>query len=198
MSTIKRVYFYTVSLLTLGMFSAGTTILLRLIFDITIKGDDLVSLGGRGYFRDMLSLGLAMLIVGGTLWFLHWRAIQRQVYHSPAEVESTIRKLFLNLVLAVSALVDLYALIWLLEWLMSGVSRSQFESVSLATILVTSTLWYYHWRVEEREGQPSPEAKTVRRWRLYILSAWGLVLLSAGLVRLINNSVLHLPIWGLG
>lgn len=195
MSTVKRVYFYTVSIITLGIFAAGGQILLRLGFDI-IKGTNLVRIEASGFSREQLSLGLAMLVIGGILWFLFWRAVQRQVSGSPAEIGSTIRKLFLNIILVVAALGGLYAAVEVLVWLMAGVPREQFSSGGLATLIVAGAIWYYHWRVAEGEGQPSPAAKTLRRWYVYLLSAWGLVSLSIGLVQLINHAILSLPVWG--
>jgi len=193
--TIRQVYFYTVSIITLGIFAAGVQILLRLGFDI-IKGSTLVQIEAPGFSMEQLSLGIAMLVIGGVLWFLFWRAVQRQVSGSPAEVGAAIRKLFLNIILVVAALVSLYAAVEFLAWLMSGVPRGQFPSTGLANLIVAGAIWYYHWRVSEGEGQPSPDARTLRRWYVYLLSAWGLVSLSVGLVQLINSAIMSLPIWG--
>ncbi len=195
MSTIRRVYFYVVSIITLGIFAAGGQILLRLGFDI-IKGSTLVQIEAPGFIRQQLSLGLALLVIGGVLWFLFWRAVQRQVSGNPAEVGAAIRKLFLNIILAATALVSLYMAVGFLTWLMAGLPREQFSSGGLAALIVAGAIWYYHWRVGEEEGQPSPAAKTLRRWYVYLLSAWGLVSLSVGLVQLINSTILSLPIWG--
>ena len=195
MSTVKRVYFYTVSIITLGIFAAGGRTLISLGFDI-IKGSTLARIETPGFSREQLSLGLTMLIIGGVLWFLFWRAAQKQVAGNPTEIGSTIRKLFLNFILVVAALVSLYAAVEFLVWLMAGVPREQFSSGGLATLIVAGAIWYYHWRVEEREGQPSPAAKTLRRWYVYLLSAWGLVSLSVGLVQLLTITILNLPFWG--
>jgi uncharacterized membrane protein len=195
MSTAKRVYFYLVYTIALGMFAAGVSILLGVCFDVITKYSAL-QIGEQAFSRQALSLGLAMLVIGGALWFLFWRAIQRNVSRSLAEIGSAIRKLFMNLILAASALVGLYAAVGFLKWLMAGALLDQFPSGGLARLIVTGVIWYYHWRVTEEEGQPSPEAKTLRRWYVYLLSGWGLVALSVNLVGLVNNAVLHLPVWG--
>ena len=195
MSTAKRIYFYLVYSIVLGMFSAGVSILLHLCFDIIIKHPS-AQIGAQAFNRETLSLGLAMLVIGGVLWFLFWRAIQGSVSRDPAEIGSAIRKLFLNIIVTVSALVGLYAAVGFLRWLMAGVPLDQFPSGGLARLIVTGVIWYYHWWVSEREGQPSPEAKTLRRWYVYLLSGWGLVALSVNLVGLVNTVVLHLPVWG--
>jgi uncharacterized membrane protein len=195
MSTAKRVYFYLVYFIALGMFAAGVSILLGVCFDVITKYSAL-QIGGQAFSRQALSLGLAMLVIGGVLWFLFWRAIQRNVSRNLAEIGSAIRKLFMNLILAVSALVGLFAAVGFLKWLMAGALLDQFPSGGLARLIVTGVIWYYHWRVTEEEGQPSPEAKTLRRWYVYLLSGWGLVALSVNLVGLVNTAVLQLPVWG--
>ena len=195
MSTIKRVYFYTVSFITLGMFSAGVGILLCLCIDTIIKRDVMAWIGEGSFAREQLSLGLALLIIGGVLWFLFWRVIQRSVSDNPTETESAIRKLFINIILATSALVGLFAAADFLQWLIGGALQGQLQSEGLATLIVAGIVWYYHWWVEENEGQPSSVGKTLRRWYVYLLSAWGLVWLSIGLVQLVNTIVLHLPVW---
>lgn len=195
MSTAKRVYFYLVYFIALGMFAAGVGILLGVCFDVITKYA-LTQVGAPSFARETLSLGLAMLVIGGVLWFLFWRAIQRNVSGDTDEIGSAIRKLFLNIIVAVSALVGLFAAVGFLKWLMAGALLDQFPSGGLAQLIVTGVIWYYHWRVNEKEGQPSPEAKTLRRWYVYLLSGWGLVSLSVNLVGLVNTAVLHLPVWG--
>jgi hypothetical protein len=196
MSTAKRIYFYLVYFIALGMFAAGVGILLNVCFDAITKHPALAQVGAPSFSKEMLSLGLAMLVIGGVLWFLFWRAIQRNVSGDPAEIGSAMRKLFLNLIVAVSALVGLFAAVDFLKWLMAGALLEQFPSGGLARLIVTGVIWYYHWQVNEKEGQPSPEAKTLRRWYVYLLSGWGLVSLSVNLVVLVNTAVLHLPVWG--
>jgi uncharacterized membrane protein len=196
MSTAKRVYFYLVYFIALGMFAGGVGTLLGVCFDIITKYPALAQIGAQTFSRQALSLGLAMLVIGGVLWFLFWRAIRRNVSGDPAEIGSAIRKLFMNLILAASALVGLFAAVGFLKWLMAGALLNQFPSGGLARLIVTGVIWYYHWRVTEKEGQPSPEAKTLRRWYVYLLSGWGLVSLSVNLVGLVNTAVSYLPVWG--
>jgi len=195
MSTAKRVYFYLVYFIALGMFAAGVSILLGVCFDVITKYA-LAQVGAPGFARQTLSLGLAMLVIGGVLWFLFWRAIQRNVSGDTDEVGSAIRKLFLNIIVAASALVGFFAAVGFLKWLMAGALLDHFPSGDLARLIVTGVIWYYHWRLTEKEGQPSPAARTLRRWYVYLLSGWGLVSLSVNLVGLVNTAVLRLPVWG--
>ncbi len=196
MSTAKRVYFYLVYLITLGIFASGVSILLRVCFGVITEHPASVQIGAQSFDREMLSLGLAMLVIGGVLWYLFWRAIHRATSGVASEIGSAIRKLIMNIILAASALVGLFAAVGFLKWLMAGASLSQFPSGGLANLIITGVIWYYHWRVTEKEGHPSPDAETLRRWYVYILSGWGLVSLSFGLVQLVNATVLNLPVWG--
>ena len=195
MSTIKRIYFYTVSLITLSILAVGGQMLLRLAFDL-IGGQTLTEIRSPGFTTQQLSLGLALLVIGAALWLPFWRFVQRQVAGSPAETGSTIRKLFLNIILLVTALFSLYAAVDFLTWLMSGLPQQQFPAGGLVNLIVAGAIWFYHWRVEHEEGRPSPASRTLRRWYVYILSAWGLVSLSLNLVRSINFAIFRLPVWG--
>ena len=196
MSVARRVYFYLVTVIALGIFIAGVGQLLSLFLDITIKGSYLAQVGKADFNQQQLSMGLAMLVIGGPLWFLFWRAIQRRVTGNQEETGAVMRKLFLNLILLVTALVGIIAASNFLIWLIAGASLAQFSSGGLASLIVSGLLWYYHWRVSESEGHPSAAARTLRRWYVYILAAFGLVWLTAGPVQLVNIAVLNLPIWG--
>ena len=108
----------------------------------------------------------------------------------------SIRKLFLNLILLITALIGVTSAAHLLKWLLAGVPFAEFSPSGLAIMIVAGIVWFYHWRVSESEGHPSPAAKTLRRWYIYVLTGFGLVWLAVGLVQLVNVAVINLPIWG--
>jgi hypothetical protein len=194
MSSIRRVFVYIVSFITLGIFAAGVRTLLFLLFDTAISSP---SIAGRpGFTQQQLSLGLAMLIIGGPLWYFIWRNIQSHTRNNPPEIASIMRQLFLNLILVVTALLSLFAAQDFLKWLLAGVPRTSDGAAGLATLIVTVIIWYYHWRISEKEGQHSAGGMTLRRWYIYIVSGWGLVWLTVGLVQLIYAGTLSLAIWG--
>jgi hypothetical protein len=191
MSSAKRLFLYGVAIINLGIFAGGAGTLLRLVFDIVFRSDN-----WRDYSQMQLSAGLAMLIIGGSLWFFFRYLIRRATAGNPLETGSVIRKLSLNLILTVSALNGLSSLATLIRSVFSWDSLGGALSSALATLVVTACLWLYHSRIENREGQPSPAARTLRRWYLYILAGFGLVMLAVNSVTLINDSFLALPIWG--
>jgi hypothetical protein len=71
----------------------------------------------------------------------------------------------------------------LLHWILGATS---FHGYPVAAVAVWSVLWVATWQAEENEGQPTDDAKTVRRLYVYIASAAGLIMLAAGV-----GSVLH-------
>ncbi|UCC16865.1 MAG: hypothetical protein JSU58_11005 [Dehalococcoidales bacterium] len=191
MSTVKRFFLYALALVNLGIFAGGVNVLLTLVFDL-LFGDT----GWRSYSQGQLSMGLAMLIIAGTLWILFWRIVQREVSADTTETGSGIRKLYLNLVLAVTAIIGLSNFFTILRWILSGVHMDVFPSGSISLLIVTACLWIYHRSVENKEGQPSPVSKTLRRWYTYILVAVGLSWLTNGIVQIMNASSFYLPVWG--
>ncbi|MFH0847530.1 MAG: DUF5671 domain-containing protein [Chloroflexota bacterium] len=195
MSTTRRVFLYVLAFITLGIFAAGAGQLLSLAFDITIRGST-VAVGGQAFNQQQLSLGLAMLVIGGPLWFLFWGAIRRRVLTNKEEIGAVMRKFYLNLILLVTAFTWLSSTSNFLMWLMAGVPVARFSSGGLAAVIVTGIIWYYHFRVSETEGHPSPAARTLRRWYVYILSARGLVWLASGPVIMVYTTVSNLPVWG--
>ncbi len=191
MSTVKRLFLYALAIVNLGIFAGGVNTLLTLVFDLIFGGE-----GWRSYAQVQLSMGLAMLIIAGTLWFLFWRIIRREVEKDTSETGSGIRKLYLNLILTVTAITGLSNTAVTLRWILSGVPVDEFPSTAVSLVIVSGCLWLFHRSVEENEGQPSPEAKTLRRWYVYILVAVGLSWLTNGIVQLLNASSFYLPLWG--
>ncbi len=194
MSSIRRVFIYIICLITLGIFAAGIRTLLFLLFDTLFAGP--ASVGQPNFIQQQLSLGLAMLIIGGPLWFFFWRNAQRNTRNNTIEIGSVIRKVYLNLILIVTALMALFAARDFFRWLLSGVPRTPNAAGGLAILIVTAVIWYYYWRISETEGHPSKAAQTLRRWYVYIVAGWGLVWLVMGLVEFVYSSTLSLEVWG--
>ncbi|MDO9334735.1 MAG: DUF5671 domain-containing protein [Dehalococcoidales bacterium] len=195
MSVTRRIYFYLVTFVALVVFAIGIGQLLALLFDVTLRDSSLILIGGEAFNIRQFSLGLAMIVIAGPLWFFFWRSIRKRVTGNPEEIGSAMRKLFLSLILVTTAFSGLGAASAFLKWLMDGVQLAYFPSGELATLIVSAGIWFYHWRVSGKEGYPSPAAKTLRRWYVYILAGFGLVWLSVGIVDLISAAVLTLPVW---
>jgi hypothetical protein len=192
MSTVRRVFFFILALITLGILAAGLRNLLSLSFDAIVARFTLAQIGD---LRQQLSLGIAMVVIGAPLWLLFWGTMQRHSERDPDEKGSALHAFYLNIVLVVSALVTVFMLYVLISWLLAGLPPDQFSPGNTATLIVAAAVWVYHWRISEKEAYPTPVARTVRRWYVYILSATGLVWLSFGVVQVVNQAFLSLPIW---
>jgi len=195
MSVIKRFFFYAVSLISLGMFAGGIGNILRIVTDLLVKTST-TQIGQESFSAQSFSLGLALIIIGGGLWFFFWRYIQKNVKGNTEETGSAIRAWYLNVVLLISLSIAITAATELISWLVGNRQRIDFSAQMLANIIVAAVIWYYHHSLQENEGQPSPAARTLRRWYIYIFSAWGLIFTAVGLVQLINHAILWLPVWG--
>jgi hypothetical protein len=194
LSSVRRIFYYLVSLVTLGILAGGLGVLLSLVFDVTISSSTVI---GQSHFsREQFSLGLAMLVIGGPLWWVFWRSIRQNVGHNQVEIGSIVRQLYLNLILCATALTALATAQSTLQALLSGSNQGRSISGSLAACLVALVIWFYHWRMAEREGLPSSAAKTLHRWYIYIVSGWSLVLTAVGVVVLVDSLVRFLPFWG--
>lgn len=203
--TTKRLYFYLLSFAALLVAANGLIMLLNFIVDRLSR---LVIAGTAT--SEQLGLSLAFLLVGSALWVPHWLYIQRQVKKSAAETESSLRKLYLYALLFISLVYAVITLVQLLGWVFKNDS---FNSSMVSGLVVWIPLWLYHWRLESKEGQPSPEAKILRHWYIYLTSFYSLAMIASGLgfilfafLRSLYNDIFPLsvlvgerqPLWGRG
>jgi hypothetical protein len=196
MTTVRRIFLYALSFITLGVGAAGAALLIGLGLDLAVKGAATLAAGRPFFIQQQLSLGIALLVIGAPLWWFFWRSVRRNVGQSPAETGATLRRLFLSLTLGFSLAGAMVAGSLFLVWLMGGVRTAEFQGGSLAVVLVCVPIWIYHWRVAGADRGLSPGAQTLRRWYLYAFSAWGLFWVVAGLVRLVSSALNQLPLWG--
>ena len=69
---------------------------------------------------------------------------------------------------------------------LTGYSETEdFNGYSIAEVIIWSAIWAFHWLIEEREGQPTPETIVIRRLYIYIASLVGLIMLSLGVGRVL-------------
>jgi hypothetical protein len=172
MGSVKRLYFYGVSFVALLVAANGVSFLLRALVERLLPGGLI-----RGTSIEQLSLGLALTIVATPLWLVHWTYVQRQVQKEPVEVRSVLRKLYFYLVLMIGMALVVVAAIGLLRW---AFRLEPFPSFRTSSLAVWACLWLYHWRLESREGQPTADTQTVRRWYVYLTATYGLWLAVTG------------------
>ena len=174
--TVRRLYFYVVAFVSLMMTASGIVMLIQFILD-SIVGGALISES-----NTRLAAGVSLLIVGAPLWYFHWRYIQRAVVEQPVETRSILRKLYIYITLAVAGSILIYTALNVLNWIFR---TDDFSGYDLAAVVIWGVVWVFHWLIEEREGQSTPETVAIRRLYIYIASLVGLVMLSLGVGRVL-------------
>jgi hypothetical protein len=187
MQTVRRLYLYLISGVTLTLVATGLTLL----------GDALLAqLGfGRGTFiggdpagsRVQLSQAVALIGVGLPVWVIHWWLVERGLQPGnpthEAERSSPVRAVYLSLVLAVALLVGVNSAASLVRsagHALAGVGPN-FDlgepTIALPTAIVGGLVWLYHWLVRRRDlrvGPLSGAAAWVPRLYIYGVAALGL------------------------
>ncbi|MFQ5860694.1 MAG: DUF5671 domain-containing protein, partial [Dehalococcoidia bacterium] len=169
--TVKRLYYYGLSFVALMVAASGIALLVDFVAERLFGSEILV--GGE----TQLALGLALTLVGTPIWLLHWSFAQRALAEFPGEARALSRKVYLYLVLGVSAAVTAAGLVSLLRWLLGA---DTFQGWHIALPLVWGGVWAFHWRVEDLEGQTAELARSVRRLYVYITALYGLGMLATG------------------
>ena len=168
---VRRIYFYVVAFASLMMWVNGVVLLAQFTLD-GIFGGALLSASNTG-----IAAGVSLTIVGLPLWAFHWRSIQRAAADAPAEVRSIFRKLYIYITLGVSLALAVYSAVRLLRW---ALSVDDFNGYYLAALPLWALVWAFHWRIEEREGQHTPDALIVRHLYIYAASLAGTAMLALG------------------
>ena len=107
-----------------------------------------------------------MIIVALPVWLAHELLLRRAAANHSDETGSTLRKLYVHGALFLTTLYAAFGSIQIIEQL-----AGDFDGLEhIGGVIVAAGLWYYLWRRENLEGQPSPRAQTVKRWRIYGLS----------------------------
>ena len=170
--TLRRLYYYGFSFVAL-MFSAGGAVMLVDYVADSFGGRQILSRG-----ESQLALALAITIVGTPIWLFHWWLAHQAVSRFPSETRAVSRKVYLSLVLGVSAALGAFGLVSLLGWLLGADS---FNGLHLAFPLVWGGVWGLHWYIDSQEVPRTEEADSVRRVYVYGTSLYGVVMLLVGL-----------------
>jgi len=200
MQTIRRIYLYVMSGVTLGVIGVGLSMLLDVILTSSGAlqhpygnfGGDYGNFGGSS--RQMVSQAIALLGVGVPVWAVHWWFVQRGLASvrpgHEAERGSPIRALYLSIVLVVSLAAWVNGAIGLAQGLLADltkVSQTFFivDPVNSATALAVGLLiWVFHGLIRRQDLASGP-VHGAAAWlpRLYVYGvALGALVIAAGAV----------------
>jgi hypothetical protein len=199
MQTARRLYVYLLSAISLGVLSTGIWLVLRVLLDSLGIGQG-TPIGGSGTDREQLSLALALIGVGLPVWGAHWwlaeRGLRPGAAHQDEERGSTIRALYLSLVLAVTFGLGTYAAAQLIRELILAIVGGRTPNFfgndvagSLALLLVATVIWGYHVTVRQRDmsaGALAGATAWLPRLYLYGAALVALQLMLTGIAGLVH------------
>jgi uncharacterized protein DUF5671 len=203
MQTVRRLYLYVMSGISLGVLLVGLIILLSTVFHAAGLGPDIAS--GSEPNREALSLAAALIVVGLLVWGVHWYLVERSLRpDNPRHDEergAAERALYLTLVLALLLVFGVLAGIELLVRATTNLFglRAQTEfgfdsdsGASSATVIVTGSAWLYHVVIRQRDLRAGPLAGAgawMPRVYLYGATLVGLILTSYNIGTLLGTGV---------
>src|SRR5579872_2015143 len=105
MTSVRRTYAYLIAFAGLGMLAVASANLLQVFVDVLLQSP---VLGTGNSVRDVVSRYVAVGLVGLPVWLVHWWWIERWV-RDPEERASTLRRLYIYVVLAIAMVVTAYS-----------------------------------------------------------------------------------------
>lgn len=182
-SSVRRFFLLGLSFSGLVMTTGGIVNLLHWIL-VSMRPEDEI-----GDFGDLgLARLAARLTIGLPLWILPWRRVQ-EICSNPhsTERQSTIRKLYLYVIVLVSTLGTITYISIILHGFMLGLLGIHSDGnvqLTLAMLSTMGVLWAYHSTVlrnDERQAEHLMHQATIRHLYLYLVAGIGLAALLAGL-----------------
>jgi len=186
----RRLYQTIIGLAGLVMVIAGGSLVLEVFFDALVE-----QLGpsiGAQLWRDQLSDGVAMLLLGVLLMRVTWLRWQSIIATNPAEGKTGLRRVYLYAGVVISALATLVPATFLLRELLlillgegSGALITLLSDLTtpLAVMPIGAVMWWWHWQNLSHEVVQvgdSDESVLVRRVYYYLLAAIALSLVWYG------------------
>lgn len=151
MKTIRRFYFYLISLISLQVIIWSVVNLLRTIFDHKTVSN----------FVDWLAGGIAFVVVGVPVFWLHWKTVQRDAQNDEEEGSSQIRSIFLYAIPLATGVPIVYAILAIFNRLIAqllGLSVSQAtlgggqtHIDNLIAIAANVVILVYFWRIQQQD-----------------------------------------------
>jgi hypothetical protein len=185
MLTVRRVYLYLVTAISLTAVTWAVIALARLVLTEGI---------GQGQITGLATM-LAIIIVGLPIFLFHWLMAQRLAKASPDERRSPVRQLFFYSMLAIAATpiwANIYRLVEkALIWLVGGeIPYSVYPydltlTEHITAILIWGIIGLYLWRLAQTQDHgPQTIVELINRgiWRFYLLAfaTVGLVMVTWG------------------
>jgi hypothetical protein len=182
----RRVHFYLMSFLGLGTLIGGLIMLLGILLEVlthTVSRAPVVVTSG--WWRDQLSLCLALVVVATPIWLIYWhRVLQMAATGGVAERRASSRRIFLYVVLGAAVITLAADLVNIVYQLLRGVlgtfgievlRQSQW---SLQTVVVAIPVLLYHWQILRQDQRLGAEVAAARKTVTVLVSDKAVALVS--------------------
>ena len=182
MRTVRRLYFYLVTFISLEAMLWGLIQLVRTYTE-----------NSQGTFgTNLLARGLSLVLVGLPVFWLHWAKVQKDAQHEEEEQTSLIRAVFLygvRLAVLIPVFQNLLAIVDRSLLSLLGISphlaligSNQNLYDNLIAILINLLAWFYFGKILQKESA-SPHLELVETGRVYraVWILYGLILTLAGM-----------------
>jgi len=197
MTHIRRIYAYLMTFAGLALLSVAVASLGSLLVDLALPTG---APPNADAVRETIARDAAAVLVGLPVWLVHWTWIGRIARRDQSERSSTLRRLFVYTVLAVSMLILAASLREALQEafdLVLGSDRVGADGLHdvaspIPFALTAGVVWLGHWRTVETDRRLVGEtggSATLRRWYLFGIAFVG------GMAMLIGLSSLVETIW---
>lgn len=174
-SSFRRIFYYLLALLGLGLTFAGLQTSLSVLLNILI-GETFV---GNQYFHTNLSSGLANLIVGFLLWISAWRPLAAEAAEKGERGDlarrSLFRRTYLYLIIfagVIGLMISGGNLFYQLvsKGLVASTRNLRLEILEMLDLLVMfSILVAYHWQVVRSDDRSVADASKKRHGQFAVL-----------------------------
>lgn len=195
MKTIRRFYFYLLSMISMQVVIWAMVNLLRTIFDTE----------GVASAVDWLAGGIAFIAVGVPIFWLHWSTVQRDALRDDEEASSRIRALYLYATPLATGIPIIYAFLAIINRLIvramglpvtaASLGGAQTNLDNLLAITANLIVLIYFWRVLQQDWKMISNRENLldfRRLHRYIWMVFGVGLLIFG-VQQILRYIFYLP-----
>lgn len=195
--TIRRLYVYLTSALSLAMLAAGlgvaAYILLRGAYEVLFPVDVLVRTEDS-LWNEPMKNSLAASLVGAALWVYHC------LYVARLDRQSTLRQVYSYTfailggavtVLSASGIIIFGILQWFIGTPEEASAAEHFRILpgALSALAVGACLWLYHWSTVQWERAALGQLPAARRVYTYIMVALGVSALATAIAALVSTAV---------
>ena len=195
MRTIRRLYFYAVTLISLEVVLWGLIGLLRSIFSAELVDT-----------ADVLAQALALVLVGLPIFLFHWLWVQRRAAKDEEERSAGLRAIFFYGVLLGTLIPVVQNLLALINRTILGISNISYERAflggfqtwqdNLIAVFINALVALYFWNVLKDAWKSLSDSETfadVRRLYRYLWLLYSLLMVVFGAQQILRY-VFYLPV----